>query len=282
MLNDRRAFLAGLGAGLLAAALPARAAGELELNQPGRLRVAVYNDMPPYSDKGRGIDVAIGEALAARLGLGAEIVGFKADDDMNDDLRNMVWKGHYLGTRPADVMLHVPADPYLAEQNQQVKIFAPYHVETLAFIRNPARVAAVAGSAAKALEVFTREKIGVEVRSLPDQFLLTVLNGRLRENVVHFPSVAAAVDALRKGEVAAVMGSRAEIEAARGDLTGYPLEPAAMPELRIVSWPLGMAVKNDRPVLAEALQVAIRDLKRDGTLAGIFARHGVTYMPPKE
>lgn len=282
MWNNRRAFLAGLGAGLLAAALPAGAAGDLELNQPGRLRIAVYNDMPPYSDKGRGIDVAIGEALAARLGLGAEIVGFKADDDMNDDLRNMVWKGHYLGTRPADVMLHVPADPYLAEQNRQVKIFGPYHVETLAFIRNPARVPAVAGSAAKGLEVFTREKIGVEVRSLPDQFLLSVLNGRLRENVVHFPTVAAAVEGLRKGEVAAVMGSRAEIEAARGDLTSYPLEPAAMAELRIVSWPLGMAVKSDRPALADALQIAINDLRRDGTLAGIFARHGVTYMPPKE
>lgn len=282
MKTDRRAFLACLGAGLLATALPARAADGLELSQPGRLRIAVYNDLPPYSDKGRGIDVAIGEALAARMGLGAEIVGFKADDDMNDDLRNMVWKGHYLGTRPADVMLHVPADPYLAEQNRQVRIFAPYHVETVAILRNPARVPAVIGSAAKALEVFTREKIGVEVRSLPDTFLLSVLNGRLRENVVHFRTVAEAVAALQRGEIAAVMASRAEIEAARGDLAAFPLEPVALPELRTASWPLGLAVKADRPALADALQVALRDLRRDGTLAGIFSRHGVTYLPPKE
>ncbi|MGE5490509.1 MAG: substrate-binding periplasmic protein [Actinomycetota bacterium] len=282
MKNERRAFLGSLGACLLATALPARANGDLELSQPGRLRIAVYTNLPPYSDRGRGIDVAIGEALAGRLGLGVEIVGFKADDDMNDDLRNMVWKGHYLGTRPADVMLHVPADPYLAEQNRQVKIFAPYHVETLAIIRNPARVPAVTGSAAKALEVFTREKIGVEVRSLPDQFLLSVLNGRIRENVVHFSSVAEALAALKRGEIAAVMASRGEIEATRGDLTAFPLEPAAMPELRIASWPLGMAVKADRPALAEALQLALRDLRRDGTLAGIFSRHGISYLPPKE
>lgn len=282
MKTERRAFLAGLGGCLLAAALPARATGDLELAQPGRLRIAVYNDLPPYSDKGRGIDVAIGEALAARLGLGAEIVGFKADDDMNDDLRNMVWKGHYLGTRPADVMLHVPADPYLAEQNRQVRIFAPYHVETVAVIRNPARVPAMMGSAAKALEVFTREKIGVETRSLPDTFLLSVLNGRLRENVVHFGTVAEAMAALKRGEIAAVMASRAEIEASRGDLTAFPLEPVAMPELRIASWPLGMAVKADHAALAEALQVALRDLRHDGTLARIFASHGVTHLAPKE
>ncbi|HJW25507.1 MAG TPA: transporter substrate-binding domain-containing protein [Rhodocyclaceae bacterium] len=282
MKTERRTFLAGLGACLLAAALPARATGDLELAQPGRLRIAVYNDLPPYSDKGRGIDVAIGEALATRLGLGAEIVGFKADDDMNDDLRNMVWKGHYLGTRPADVMLHVPADPYLAEQNRQVRIFAPYHVETVAVIRNPARVPAMMGSAAKALEVFTREKIGVETRSLPDTFLLSVLNGRLRENVVHFGSVAEAMAALKRGDIAAVMASRAEIEASRGDLTAFPLEPVAMPELRIASWPLGMAVKADHPALADALQTALADLRRDGTLAGIFARHGVTHLAPKE
>jgi polar amino acid transport system substrate-binding protein len=282
MKTERRTFLAALAACLLAAALPTRAAGDLELSQPGRLRIAVYNDLPPYSDKGRGIDAAIGEALAARLGLGAEIVGFKADEDMNDDLRNMVWKGHYLGTRPADVMLHVPADPYLAEQNRQVSIVAPYHVETVAIIRNPARVPAVTGSAAKALEVFTREKIGVEVRSLPDNFLLSVLNGRLRENVVHFRTVAETMAALKRGEIAAVMASRAEIEAFRGDLAGFPLEPAAMPELRIASWPLGMAVKADRPALAEALQGALKELRRDGTLAGIFSRHGVTYLPPKE
>ena len=283
MKNDRRAFVAGLGACLLAAALPVRAtANEIELSKPGRLRIAVYKDMPPYSDNGKGIDVALGESLAARLGLAPEVVSFAADEDMNDDLRNMVWKGHYMGTQPADVMLHVPADPYLAQQNEQVRIFGPYHVETVAVIRNPSRIPPLAGSAATALEAFTREKIGVELASLPDDFLLSVLNGRLRENVVHFRTVAQAVAALKRGEVAAVMASRAEIEAARGDLTGFPLEPVSMPELRIASWPLGMAVKADRPALADALQAALRDLRRDGTLAGIFSRHGVTHMPPKE
>lgn len=282
MRSERRAFLAGLGGLMLAGALPARAAPELELQQPGRLRIAVYTDFPPYSDKGHGIDVAIGEALAKRLGLAAEVFAVKADDNMSDDLRNMVWKGHYLGLQPGDVMLHVPADNYLAKQNPQVRIFAPYHVETVAVLRNPARVPPVTGSAAKALEAFTREKIGVETGSLSDSFLLSVLNGRIRENVVHFHSVAEAVAALKRDEIAAVMATRAEIEAARGDLTNYPLEPVVMPELRISSWPLGLAVKADHPNLANALQTAMHDLRQDGTLAEIFNRHGISYMPPKE
>jgi ABC-type amino acid transport substrate-binding protein len=282
MKNDRRAFLTGVGACLLAGALPAVASEGLELQQPGRLRIAVYADFPPYSDKGRGIDVAIGEALAAKLGLGAEVFAVKADDNMNDDLRNMVWKGHYLGMRPGDVMLHVPADPYLAEQNPQVHIFAPYHIETVAVLRNPSRVPALIGSAAKALEGFTREKIGVETASLADEFLLSALNGRIRENVVHFRTVAEAVAALKRGEVAAVMATRAEIEAARGEAGSYVLEPVTMPELRIASWPLGMAVKADNKGLANALQTALQDIRRDGTLAGIFAKYNVTYLPPKE
>jgi hypothetical protein len=44
---------------------------------------------------------------------------FPADEEVGDDLRNMVWKGHYLGYGPADVMLHVPVDNRLMNDNPQ-------------------------------------------------------------------------------------------------------------------------------------------------------------------
>jgi hypothetical protein len=187
MKTERRLWLKALAAAPLAAALPARADGLEAFRQRGRLRFAVYNDFPPYSMAGgKGIDADLARALAAKLGLAPEVVGFNADEDMNDDLRNMVWKGHYLGTQPADVMMHVPVDPYLAKANDKVRIFGAYHREALALARRPEQVRqAPSGSAAVALEVFTREKIGVETASLADAFLLGVLNGRLRENVVH-------------------------------------------------------------------------------------------------
>lgn len=280
MKTERRKCLKALGALALAAALPARAGALEDIRRKGRLRVAVYQDFPPYSFDGRGIDVDLGRALAERLGLQAEIAWFNPDEDMNDDLRNMVWKGHYLGTQPADVMLHVPVDPHLAAQNDKVRIFGPYHLETLAVARSAARVPPLSGSAAVALEVFTREKIGVELASGSDAFLLGVLNGRLRNNVAHYRSVAQAVAALRAGEVAAVMAPRAELEAALGGDGAYPVGAVKMPELRVDSWPLGLAVKSDASELAQALGEALIGLQRDGSVGRIFARHGVTHLVP--
>lgn len=129
-----------LAACLAAAGIASSAADVPDTQTPGRLRVAVYADFPPYSAKGKGIDIEIGKELARRMGMEPEVIEYTADEDMSDDLRNMVWKGHYLGTRPADVMLHVPVDKYLADNNEQVRIFAPYHVESLAVARDPRRI----------------------------------------------------------------------------------------------------------------------------------------------
>ena len=281
MKTDRRLWLKALAAMPLAAALPARADGLEAIRQRGRLRFAVYNDFPPYSMAGgKGIDADIARALAARLGVAPEVVGFTADEDMNDDLRNMVWKGHYLGTQPADVMMHVPVDPYLAKANDKVRIFGAYHREALALARRPVRVRqAPSGSAAVALEVFTREKIGVETASLADSFLLGVLNGRLRDNVVHFKTVGEAAQALAAGQVAAVLATRAELEAALKGQRELPVEPVSFPELKVDSWPLGMAVKVEEQALADAIAAALAELKRDGSLAEIFRRHGISHLP---
>ena len=280
MKNDRRLWLKALAALPVAVALPAMADGFETIRQRGRLRVAVYNDFAPYSIAGgKGIDADIARAIAAKLGLTAEVVGYNADEDMNDDLRNMVWKGHYLGTPPSDVMMHVPVDEYLARANDKVRIFGAYHVETLALARNPERVPKpLAGSAAVALEIFTREKIGVETTSLADSFLLGVLNGRLRENVVHFKTVAEAAKGMAEGKVSAVLGARAELEAATKGLGNVVLDSAKFAELKVDSWPLGMAVKVEDQGLAEALGNALASLRNDGTIAGIFKRYGITHQ----
>lgn len=280
MKNDRRLWLKLLAAAPLAAALPARADGLAAIRERGRLRIAVYNDFPPYSMAGgKGIDADLGRAIATRLGLAPEVVGYNADEDMNDDLRNMVWKGHYLGAPPADVMLHVPVDEYLAKANDKVRIFGAYHRETLALARNPQRVPALSGSAAVALEIFTREKVGVETATLADSFLLGVMNGRLRDNVVHFKTVADAANGLADGRVSAVLAPRAELEAALRGKEGFVLERPQLAELKIEGWPLGMAVKVEEAELAEAIAKALAELKEDGTLAGIFRKHGISHQP---
>jgi ABC-type amino acid transport substrate-binding protein len=278
--SDRRHFLLGAGALLAGVMLPAHAVAQLELQQAGALRIAVYANFAPYSARGKGVDVALGQALAERLGVRAEFVEFTADENMSDDLRNMVWRGHYLGTRPADVMMHVPVDPQFAARNDKVQIIAPYHRETMALARNPARVPLPAGSAANAFEVFTREKIGAELDTHASDFLLNVLNGRLRDNVVHFRSVTEAAAAMERGEISAVMAPRTQLEAAVKDRGRFQVDPVAVPELRVTAWPLGMAVKAEHAELAAALTKAVGDLQQSGELDRIYATHGITHQVP--
>lgn len=267
-----------MGAG---AALAVQAETLAELRQRGSLRLAVYNDFPPFSQAGRGIDVDLAQALGERLGLGVELVWFNADEDMNDDLRNMVWKGHYLGGRVADAMLHVPVDPYLAQKNPQVKILAPYHREQMALARDTRRIPRVEDVAG--LEAFAHEKIAVELATLPDDFLSTVWNGRLRENVVRYRTAADAVRALAAGEVAAVLAPGSEIE---GVLDGTHTHIAVTPfearsaGLSLTGWVLGLAVKAEATELALALEEAMDALRRDGTVERIFRSHRVTYRAP--
>jgi ABC-type amino acid transport substrate-binding protein len=278
MKTDRRLCLKALACLPLFAALPGRA-GDLDaFRQRGRLRIAVYNDFLPFSKAGKGIDVELARAIAGKLGLAAEVVGFNADEDMNDDLRNMVWKGHYLGTQPADLMMHVPVDTHLAKANDKVRIFGAYHREALGVARDTVRIQPFSGSAAVALEIFTREKIGVETATLADSFLLGVLNGRLRENVVHFKNVAEAAQALQRGDVAAVLAPRSELEAALANQSKFTVETANLSELKVGGWPLGMAVKVEENELADAVLAALADLKREGVVADIFKRHGITYQ----
>ena len=281
MKTDRRLWLKACAVLPLAACLPAVADTLDSVRQRGRLRVAVYNDFPPYSMAGgKGIDADIARAIAAKLGVTAEIVGYNADEDMSDDLRNMVWKGHYLGAQPSDVMMHVPVDEYLARANDKVRIFGAYHRETLALARSPERIPKPpSGSAAVALEVFTREKIGVETTSLADSFLLSVLNGRLRDNVVHFKTVAEAARAMTEGRVSAVLAQRAELEAALQGQTRMVIDTPHLPELKMDGWPLGMAVKVEDQALAEAIGTALAELKRDGSIAAIFKRYGISHQP---
>ena len=276
-LSTRRRFFLALAASLLTSFAPVQADEEMDaIVKRGRLSFAVYNEFPPYSDNEKGLDVDIAKALAAKLGLKAEIIGFKAGEEMADDLRNMVWKGHYLRGNPADVMMRVPVDPILAKGNDKVRIFAPYHYEVIGMARVASRIPTPAGSAAVALEVFTREKIGVEGESLADSFLLSVLRGRLKENVVHFRTITEAAKALREDSIAAIMAPRGELEGALGGDTRFVIDEAKLGELNPKGWPVGMAVKAEAADLATALAGALAELQKDGTVAAIFKKHGVT------
>lgn len=273
----RRHFFPALAALMFFNLLPAQADEQMDtIRKRGRLKVAVYDNFPPYSDAGKGIDVELGQALAAKLGLQSEIIGFTAGEEMSDDLRNMVWKGHYLRGDPADVMMRVPVDPIFAKANDKVHIFSPYQNEVMGMARIANRIPAPNGSAAVALEVFTREKIGVEGDTMADYFLGGILNGRLRPNIVHFRSIGEAAKALREDSISAIMAPLGELEGALAGDTRFAIDQAKLGELSAKSLPIGMAVKAEAVDLADTLAGALAELQQDGTVAAIFKRHGLT------
>lgn len=175
--------------GLLLAA-PAYADME-KITQSGVLRVAVYDDFAPFSlrnkgsnladNKNAGIDIDLAQALAKKIGLKLALLPFPAGESLNDDLRNMVWKGHYLGYGPADLMLHVPVDMALMKDNPQVIIFAPYHTETVRLAYNLATVPDYRNLASMA-----GKKIGVEKVSIGAMVLLGEEDGRYRNDIKIF------------------------------------------------------------------------------------------------
>ncbi len=105
-MNRRHFLLAALAC---ACAAPVWAAPNLDdLKAAGGLRVAVYRDFPPYSwqeaGEMRGIDADLARAIGRELGLKVTFMPLTPADDVDGDLRNAIWKGHYLGGGTAELM----------------------------------------------------------------------------------------------------------------------------------------------------------------------------------
>ena len=248
----------------------------------GGLRVAVYRDFPPFvegpQDDLRGLDVDLAAAIAKRLGVKVEYMVVTAGDDVDADLRNAIWRGPVVGGAVADLMLHVPVDPRLAARNDKVVIFAPYYVERITVVTDPAQT-----GGSTLLDAFGGHKVAVAGDTLADLYLMGAFGGLLRDNVVHFLSVEEAVAAMQRGEVAGVMAQRSEIEGALKENRGkYRIVEMPTPGLLIPSWRPGMAVKEDAHDLANAIELIADTMIHDGSLAALFARYGLTYAPPHE
>jgi ABC-type amino acid transport substrate-binding protein len=269
-------FLRRLGALCVCGSLlfgAAQAAGAQQA--AGTLKVAVYNEFAPFSDKGQGIDVDLARALATRLGATLSLLPFPAGEELGDDLRNMVWKGHYLGYGPADVMLHVPVDNRLMSANPQVAVFAPYHVETVRLVRSARSIPAFDG-----LDSLAGKRIGVEQVSIAGMVMLGEGNGRFRDNVRIYPSAIAALEQLKAGALDAVLATRSEIESVMKGDPAFPVQEVPFDRLPRAGWAIGMAVRKDNVELARRLQAALNELAANGELKAIFARYGVQVVKP--
>ena len=275
-MSTRRGILRALGAAPLALSLPELQATPLsKVKSRGSLVVGLYKDMPPFHDGGGGIDVELGRALAETLGVAFSPLPFPADENMNDDLRNMVWKGHYLGYGPADVLLHVPVDRPLMDANPQVSVFAPYWRERVAVARNLEQLPKL-----ESLADLAGKPVAVPGQSLAGWLLIGAESGALRDTLrTQARDGVEAAQALKRGEVPAAAGLLSELQAVlRGDAR-FAIEPLPSPRAPRDGWAVGMAVKKDATELAQALQGAVNQLAANGRLAEIFARANLAWRP---
>ena len=286
---SRRQWLTGaaaacLGGGLVAVSAQAQELFDLDkVRASGILKVALYKDNAPYSDgKGQdmtGVDAALAQALATEMGLKLSLLPFDAGEKMNDDLRNMVWRGHYLGYGPADVMLHVPVDKFLMVENRQALIFAPYAREVLVVFH--------------ALDRLPNLQSGNDLQNLPlaaeqgsgaASTLIGFGGGRLRAQVRMYPSGTQAAEAVIRGDAAAAYLSRAQAEAALKasgrPAAGFGMTQLTLPGLADNGWPIGMAVKSGNKQLAQALESALQKLRADGRLLAMYRDRGLTLVAP--
>jgi ABC-type amino acid transport substrate-binding protein len=248
--------------------------------EKGFIEFAVYENFPPFSYKGEdgrlvGIDVDLGKAIAEKLGVQAGFRLSLADESVSDDLRNLVWKGHYLAGGPADVMLHVPYDPNFASQEDKVAFLQPYYKELIAFAVNTSRI-----RSARTLDVFVDEPIGVETATMADAYLLGAFSGRLRNSVKHYKNLDLAAKGMMDGEVSAIMANRGELEYSLGKIKhDFVVTKLPTPGLSMEGWELCAVVKADNVELAQRVNAVLGELKASGKIEEIFKSHGISFFP---
>lgn len=291
-MSRRMLCLAVLCSALLWVCVPVQAQVRTydSITESGVLKVALYQDFAPYSfqqsGQPRGVDYDVAQALAKGLGLKLEVIWAPPGEKLDDDLRDYIWRGHYLRPQElADVMLRVPYDrefSYKSNElgelvNELVVMFGPYQRERWQMAFDRRRLETVPSVA-----VFQQHPIGVEVESVPSFYLSSVFDGMLSRQTHHYRNPQEAFAAMKKGEVDAVMALRGEVDwqlklAADKQLA---LAENAYPDMGKQVWDIGMAVHESNRQLAYALEEKLEELILAGELKRIYSQYGLRYELP--
>jgi ABC-type amino acid transport substrate-binding protein len=244
------------------------------------LRVVAYIDNEPFSwEEGeavKGIDVDLARAIARELGVEAEIILRMSAEKSDQDVRVNVWRGTVGGGTVGDILMHVPVDGEFALRFKEAVIGNAYFQQRVAMAIHPE----IIGDNPD-FSIFRKHKVGVQIGTVADYFIMTYEDGALIENVAHHVRVEAGVKEFLGKETAAILGVRSKFEGLLHRLNFKPVitEPL-MPDIVRSNWVVGMAWKEDSRDLGYAVQAALEKIMASGEMQRIFASYGVTYYPP--
>ncbi|MGB5866343.1 MAG: transporter substrate-binding domain-containing protein, partial [Arcobacteraceae bacterium] len=191
-----------------------------DIKTSGNIIVAVYENFPPYSymENGvaKGIDVDIAKEISKKLGVEPSWYWTGSDESLEDDLRNLIWKGNLIHKNRTDVMFRVPYDYDFIRQtdkstgeldNDMVIMKSPYQSERWVIATNKKAIPEI-----RNLAVFKYHTIGVEIDTLPDSYLTSSFKGALKSNVKHYLNIFDAIKDLKEGKIDAVAGLQSQLE----------------------------------------------------------------------
>jgi ABC-type amino acid transport substrate-binding protein len=278
--TNRRQWLM-TGAACLLGATQAQA--ELDdIRQRSSLKVALYRNNMPFSDANAqgvvGVEAQLAQAVAERMKLSVQWLPFEAGENMDDDFRNMVWRGHYLGYGPADVLMQTPIDRYTIEKVRQVEFLRPYYRHRLVWLSKGTPSASDLRNMA-----LDGVSLAAEIGTASGGALLGYGGGRFRAAVHLEKTGLEAARGVVSGKWQAAYVTQAQAEAALQGATGrsdYVMEPAVLQGTPVNGWAVGMAIKAGQPKLAAALNEALKLVLEDGTAEKIWSQNGLTLLKP--
>lgn len=260
-----------------------------EIEDSGDIIVAVYENFPPYSymedGVAKGIDIDIAREISKKLGVKPVWYWTGADENLEDDLRNLVWKGNLIHKTKVDVMFRVPydydfiraTDKSTGELNNELVVLkSPYHSESWVIATNKKTLPEI-----KNIAVFKFYKIGVEIDTLPDAHLTSSFRGALSSSVKHYKSIFDALQDLKDGKIDAVSGLKSQLQFGLNYLENKD-KYYISEKLRYVNseWDLGVAVRTDFRALSYRIDGYMNDLHQDGTIKKIFSKYNIEYFRP--
>jgi len=272
---------------LLLSALSARSLEEI--HDSNEIIIAVYENFPPYSymEDGveKGIDIELGKLLAKSLNVKPKWYWTGSDENLEDDLRNVIWKGHLIHRTKADVMLRVPFDYKFIRQrdkstgelsNELVVMKAPYHAESWVIATDKEKIPKI-----NSLAQFQFNTVGVELDTLPDAHFTYSFQGKLKANVRHYVSIFNASEDLKNGKINAVAGLKSQLEYFlnyKNNQDKYYMSEKI--DYVKSKWDIGIAVSHEFRALGYEIEGLIEEYYKKGLLKEIFEKYNVSYEKP--
>ena len=251
----------------------------------GYMTFAFYEEFPPFSweegGRPRGIDIDIAKVVADEIGVEGRFHLVQADETVDADLRNYVWRGPVVSGTVHNVMFHVPYNKDFQCRNEFVVLGGQYYNETLA----TAYRRDTFPDGAPTTGYFRYHKVGVDGGSLAAFYLQNFGGGMLLPNVVTYYGHREAFEGMMAGEVDAVMGIKGilrhlDVTLDDGSGDAYAVDTPPLVNFGISEWTLGIAVNFRYRELFYTVDGIIADMQADGRMERIFADYGLEWTPP--